>query len=81
MLYAFPKVRLNPAFAVAVRDHRTPRSVQAAACGWPQVPHLSSIIHSRRRIPLTPTTRDRLSRLADLIGYQGELFLPEDEQA
>jgi hypothetical protein len=79
MTHQYERRRLNPELVRAVRDAITPRGTQALLAGFPQATHLSHLLHTRRRIVLTPLTRQRFQRLAANVGFTGDLFLEEPE--
>ena len=69
--------RLNPAFQAVVLNSDMPRHLQALLAGFGHPSHLSNLLHTRRRIPLTPKTKGRFEALAKLTDYTGEIFLAE----
>jgi len=70
--------RLNPKLVVAAQDSSIPRYIQALYGGFAQSSHLSSLLHTKRRITVTPLMRQRLERLAHLLKFPtDQVFLHE----
>lgn len=77
----FPRRQLNPLlrehYRIATRDKR-PVFLLAVIAGFPHSCQLSEVLHARR-VPATPLTVRRLQRVAEAIGFNGALFLDEEE--
>jgi hypothetical protein len=64
-----------------VQNSPVPRFVQALGAGFSHTSHLSFLVHSRRRIALTPLMKTRLENLAVLLKFPtDQIFLPEPER-
>jgi hypothetical protein len=68
----YPKRRLSPELIAASRNSRLPRSNQALLAGWKHLSNFSTLLHTRRRITVTPEVQRRFENLAAL------LFFPPD---
>lgn len=69
----YPRHELNPAFRSAVHGDARGVTRLAPMVGWPAYHRLSTILNARR-VPATPKNVERLRKLAELVGFQGELF-------
>jgi len=69
----YPRAQLQPEFKNAVYAH--PRGIVRLAtdAGFAYYGQLSIILNARR-VPKTPKKLERLSKLAELIGYTGPMF-------
>ncbi|MDO8795201.1 MAG: hypothetical protein Q7J25_11335 [Vicinamibacterales bacterium] len=82
-LLAYPRRRLNPELRAAAREAmragQPSGSAIALLSGFRNPQAFSSTLHARR-VPATPLTIERLQRVAELVGFKGELFLmdPDD---
>lgn len=73
--------RLHPKLVVAAQDSAIPRYIQALYAGFAQSSHLSYLLHTKRRIAVTPLMRQRLERLALLLKFPtNEVFMHEPER-
>lgn len=77
----YPKRRLNPSLRDAVRDCMRSKNptggMLSVIAGYTQPGVLSGVLHARR-VSATPLTTNRLQKVADVIGFEGPLFLEED---
>jgi len=71
----FPRRRLNPKLYAAVRASSRPAYQLAVLAGLTHGTVLSALIRAED-VPDTPLTRERLQRIADLVGFdKAQLFL------
>lgn len=78
----YPRRRLNPALReaahVAMLERRPPGAVIAQRAGFSHQQTFSNLLHADA-IPDTPLLRARFQRVAALVGFTGDVFLPETE--
>jgi hypothetical protein len=73
--------RISRKFVIAAQDHQTTRHVQALVAGFTSASHLSTLLHSRRRVALTPLIRRRFEALARLLNFPvDEVFVTEESR-
>src|SRR5687768_10314339 len=80
--YSYPRVRLNPRLrqaAVRAMAHANPSGpVLAFRSGFPHQALFSKYLHAPT-LAGTPVMFQRFTRLASMVGFKGEVFLPDGD--
>jgi len=75
-----PRRRLNPelrqAAQIAMRERRPSGPVISQRAGFSHQTKFSALLHAPV-VPDTPLIRSRFERVAEIIGFHGDVFLPE----
>jgi hypothetical protein len=72
--------RLNPGLAAAARGCAMPLAVQAELAGFPHLSRLSEMLHAHQLL-VTPLLAKRASALAELLKFDGDVFVDADDEA
>lgn len=77
-----PRLRLTPKFREAVLSAMaagSPSWKLGMTAGWPQPTEFSKVLHARR-VKATPLLISRLTRVAEAIKFDGDIFLRDEEE-